>query len=73
MSGTVQKVRLTLPWETSGGAESLQHRHQTDGGLFSTHVCINWASLPQIVAENIPFCLCKKLKAAFGTLKESGE
>lgn len=34
----------------------------TLSSLFSAHVCIIWASLLQIVTENIPFCLCKKLK-----------
>lgn len=59
----MQKVELTLHGQTSGGAESLHHRH---------HVCINRASLLQIVSEKIPFYPCKKLKAAFEK-QRSGE
>lgn len=60
--GTMQKVRLTLHRETSGGvikkkksrlsflfAICLQHCNQTDEWLCNAQVCINWASLPQTI------------------------
>lgn len=73
ISGTVQKIQLTLHRKTSGGAMKkknqdflffLRHSNQTDEGLFIAHVCINWVSFPQTEAVNIPFCPCKKAKSS---------